>query len=683
MSKLPFFLLLIWVAFFSLSKISDYDIFCHIKEGEVLFQQRALPNQDLFSFTRAGAPLPMVDWLSKLLFYLVYRMAGFYGLSWLQVGLVSAIFSGLYQLCRRRGLAASLVPCILIPIFMISEFRLLLRPHLVSYLFMIGLLLLLDFLRDRPGRLLLWLLPFGVIWANFYSGCVFGLLIIALWSFAQLVERGAKYWGPAQITRDSSQFWRQAVILILLPFSTLLATLLNPNGSRFLSKIYHHINLSGQIPIVEHQGTTLSAFPGFYAALAIVSLTSLVALKQKRLFDLLLLSCFGYLASQRLRLIPDGMIIAGPIMASNLVQLGQYLKPRWRQTFQRINLARREMVGLILLALLAFGSGAHLYFQKLPQQNPLYAWGPGWHERLYPAGALDFLDTHRIMGNLYNSYHFGSYIIFREYPRRKVFFDGRAELFIDLYQECTHQPPEVILERYGIDIALLAFPEGKFFKNGPNRNFESYFLGSPDWAMVYWDDTALLYLRRTPQFQPVIESFGYRLLRPYEISRAAIAEIANTPARQAELFVEIERSIAAAPSSATARLLLGNFYQATQPHLAIEAYRAGLTLDPGNFQLWHQLGGVLMQLGQHLNAWDAFQEAFRIWPDSYALNHNLGILSWANGEFHEAARYFRHALEIQPGNQLTQEYLGKVQRQETWRETENQPEISRKNGGAK
>ena len=39
-------------------------------------------------------------------------------------------------------------------------------------------------------------------------------------------------------------------------------------------------------------------------------------------------------------------------------------------------------------------------------------------------------------------------------------------------------------------------------------------LTSPDWALVYWDDVALVYLRRGGSHTAVIERDGYRLVKP-------------------------------------------------------------------------------------------------------------------------------------------------------------------------
>src|SRR4029453_4468220 len=78
----------------------------------------------------------------------------------------------------------------------------------------------------------------------------------------------------------------------------------------------------------------------------------------------------------------------------------------------------------------------------------------------------------------------------------------------------------------------------------------------PHWALVFWDDDALIYLKRTPRFEPVIERFGYRHLAPF-ITQVSKTALWNDWARvEAEILQVKEWS----PRCALIRQMAGQLY---------------------------------------------------------------------------------------------------------------------------
>ncbi len=61
---------------------------------------------------------------------------------------------------------------------------------------------------------------------------------------------------------------------------------------------------------------------------------------------------------------------------------------------------------------------------------------------------------------------------------------------------------------------------------------------------------------------------------------------------------------------ATLCILLGKY------ETAESIYTSLLEKDPGNFQVWHNRGNVLVKLGRHREALQAFNRALEICPDS-------------------------------------------------------------------
>lgn len=78
-----------------------------------------------------------------------------------------------------------------------------------------------------------------------------------------------------------------------------------------------------------------------------------------------------------------------------------------------------------------------------------------------PVGGAAHVGAHHPDANLLNAYHWGGYLIWAFYPERRVFIDGRADMYGDAFVEefaaAYHGGPEweSLLDRYGVEVALL------------------------------------------------------------------------------------------------------------------------------------------------------------------------------------------------------------------------------------
>jgi len=92
---LPVFALL-WKSF--LFPLPFLDFWWHLKIGEVIATTRSIPRIDLFSFTAAGQPFIVQNWLAELLYYATYRLGGFPLLVFLNALMAAAAFLFVYHL---------------------------------------------------------------------------------------------------------------------------------------------------------------------------------------------------------------------------------------------------------------------------------------------------------------------------------------------------------------------------------------------------------------------------------------------------------------------------------------------------------------------------------------------------------------------------------------------------------
>jgi len=57
--------------------LSDGDFWWHLKTGEYIMRNFSIPRVDFYSFTVRGKPWVAHEWLSEVIFYLIYSRAGF------------------------------------------------------------------------------------------------------------------------------------------------------------------------------------------------------------------------------------------------------------------------------------------------------------------------------------------------------------------------------------------------------------------------------------------------------------------------------------------------------------------------------------------------------------------------------------------------------------------------------
>src|SRR5438093_8297724 len=88
---------LLWKSF--LFPLPVVDFWWHLKIGEVIATTGSIPRVDLFSFTAAGKPFVIQNWLGELIFYWTYLAGGFPLLVFFNTVLTLAAFLLLYKLC--------------------------------------------------------------------------------------------------------------------------------------------------------------------------------------------------------------------------------------------------------------------------------------------------------------------------------------------------------------------------------------------------------------------------------------------------------------------------------------------------------------------------------------------------------------------------------------------------------
>ncbi|MGY4406896.1 hypothetical protein ACVIYL_007699 [Bradyrhizobium sp. USDA 3315] len=84
------------------SLLRDADVYWHIEVGQWIVDHRAVPHVDLFSFTMRGAPWITSAWLSEVLYFVAFKLAGWVGPALLCALSASVAFFLLASLLLKR-----------------------------------------------------------------------------------------------------------------------------------------------------------------------------------------------------------------------------------------------------------------------------------------------------------------------------------------------------------------------------------------------------------------------------------------------------------------------------------------------------------------------------------------------------------------------------------------------------
>ena len=276
--------------------------------------------------------------------------------------------------------------------------------------------------------------------------------------------------------------------------------------------------------------------------------------------------------------------------------------------------------------------------------------GLGADARFVPEGALRYLDGIGMTGRLFNAFHFGGYITWRDFPKRAAIIDGRGYVPGSLREEIhfARAYPEHLARlqaAYGFDAAVLDYPvyAGEGIENlGPDADWG---LTSPGWALVYWDDFALVYLRRSLRWEPIIARDEYRRLHPANGLPAFWRSLADKAAAP-EIKAELERNVSQT-SSARGRTLLGfALLQEGKADAALEAF--GSVRDPerrldvlqGQALAWQQKGDKARGV-------ETYERAVAVQEDALTL-YGLGAALIDAGRAKDAIRPLERAREKNP-----------------------------------
>ncbi len=523
----------------------SYDLWWHLETGEWILRQKAIPRSDPFSFTSLGAPWIDHEWLFQILMQLAHARMGFHGIYLLKMAAVLTASIAAFLVCRRLAAARFSASWTLgwtaLAIVGLRP-RLAERPEIASFPFVVivaGLCLAIAARPHRPGGRLGLLAVVTIVWVNLHASA---LLAPAL---AAAVAAGVM--ADALRRRESPRVPLTALALAALTGAGALA--FNPWGARIyslpleLSKALDHANLVNP----EWLAPTWSGFPFFFVAALLAVAAGVRALAAgtpmagPRLALAGLLAGLGFSSIRHI-----GIFFAAlPLLMA---------PPRWPPSPVPAVAWRGGAAG--------FGACVLATAWMLLQPPAGSSLGVEPQPGRFPVEAADFADRNLATARLYNDVASGGYLIWRAWPERLVFADGRNEVHAALLQEISTAMDDGaawrrLLESHQVEGAIVLYRDERIAvrEAGTGRLSESTWseLHFPpgEWALVHWDDQAMVFVRRNGNYAPLAAASEYLSIRP-EAFRVGLGGVRSGPAGEGAPR-EIARRLAENPQCRLAK----------------------------------------------------------------------------------------------------------------------------------
>jgi hypothetical protein len=452
---------------------TDPDYWWHVRTGQLILETGALPRADDFSYTVAGQPWVTHEWLTEVIWYLVQSRFGYVGNVLLFAALGTTTCLLVYTTCRARGIGEPAAAILMLWAWGMAMPSANVRAQLLTVALSALLVLLITRYKQGQSRAIWLIPPVFALWVNLHGGYLIGLVLLGLTCLGEALARA--------LGRDAAPLRP----LLAATVASMGATLLNPHGLEALLYPFTYAGTGNASMryIMEWQSPDFHK-PHFLLLAASLLLAIALGIGRRPLGPTEVLWTVGLalMALQSGRHIPLYAVVVTPLLAARLAAEAPLLA-RPLATWRR---PRLLAVSWLLLAaaipkivLAADGLGS----TQLGREP---------NSATYPAAAVEYLRSTRLEGNLYNSYYFGGYLVYELYPSRRVFIDGRADVYGDTFMDryirvSTLQPGwRQVLDEHDVRLVLVE----------KNSRLAAVLRGDPQWTETLVGEAERLFVRQ-------------------------------------------------------------------------------------------------------------------------------------------------------------------------------------------
>jgi len=502
------FLLPLWLLFSGLKStnmlLGDGDTGWHIRTGDWILQHGQVPHQDIFSFTKAGQPWFAWEWGWDVLASLVHSQWGLPGIVLVNAVIVGLMSAFLFRLVRRHTQNQVLALGISMLATAASSIHWLARPHLLAWLFVLVFLDVID-RYERTQRNHLWVLPpLMLLWTNLHGSFFIGIIFLLTYT----VVEGTQYFLAAGENDP-----RKPLNYFLCATACGVVTFANPYGWHLHQHVISYLLDSKQLDSVNEFSSVNFHDPSmrFYELFIFLGLCAAFhAFKRGRWAQGAMVVLWTHLSLCIARNIPIYLFISAPIIASAiddvLANASRNPEVKWVRTstdwlrnfgseFSSFEMTARipliSAVGVCIAAVLA---------GVVPSHSALAA---DFDPKIFPVKAISTIEKYSD-ARIFTHDQWGDYLIYKLYPRYRVFVDGRSDFYGMAFASGW---VNTIHGRYGWQADLSKYSINTVLARTEDP-IASILKLAPMWIPVFDDGTAIVFRRKAPTVSSGVKSGG-------------------------------------------------------------------------------------------------------------------------------------------------------------------------------
>jgi hypothetical protein len=462
----------------------DGDLPRHILTGNLILQDRHVPNTDIFSFRTTGRPSFPHEWLSQILLGTAYRWLGLDGV----VLLTALVIMFTWWLVYRRAIhkSGSFFSALMLIALGVaaSQIHVLPRPHIFTYLLIAIWITLLECILEDKARFW-WTLPVVMlVWVNLHGMFVIGMFILGIYLIGDFLNQPSKVWFTSQKTK----------LLLLGSGLAFLTTFFSPSGPEIwkaIASLGSNSYITSKIPEYQSANFHLPETWPFILILLFAMIGFARSTARASWTDVFLVVAFTGLALYTSRMIPLFAIVVTPLAARSIAGWQRVEYPQSRLLIIEENISKTNSTAsgwIWIVAIILITSGLLRSGRTIDPEGR----GNKFDHRFFPVEATAWLETHPRDGRMFNEFDWGGYLLLRLWPDQQIFMDGHTHIYGEMltreYEQVISLSPgwEEVLQTYEVEWVIIR-------SNSPLVGALS---ASSAWETVYEDPTTTILVRR-------------------------------------------------------------------------------------------------------------------------------------------------------------------------------------------
>lgn len=456
----------------------DSDLGRHLTLGNYILDHGVIPRRDLFSHTLPNAPRPPYEWLSQILFALANRLLGLDGVILLTALIIATTFTLTFLDANRRSQSPFIAFVIPLLAAGASSLHWLPRPHVITFLLLtIWIEKLEQVRRNDPVRLYIFPLIM-LLWANLHGGFIFGMLCWLAYMAGWLWKK----WRG-----DASN--RIGMALLTIGLTSLPATVITPDLWRNWEAVLGNRSAFILSRTVETMPPNLMD-PGVLPFTFLLGLTMILFLVNRKNISashIFLLAGLGSLSLLMMRNIPLFVLACAPIL-SELVSAALTPQKTWENVEWRFGAFVKQPRWMLIPLIVLLCAVGYFTNRSFSEGRAAFQFNP----QVFPVQAMNWLEDHPQMGNMFNEFNWGGYILYRSWPQQRVFLDSQSDFYGEPLMREYEQVItlgtgwEEILKKYAVKWIIM-----------PRESSLVKALSAQDqWEIAYQDATAVILVHK-------------------------------------------------------------------------------------------------------------------------------------------------------------------------------------------